>query len=159
MLHQGISYHTCNYCGCDFQYTNDNVRNNWYKDYKKYEGCWGCGSYESADKRTKSFKIRWTRTLNKSGRFLPSQLLKEQGVDQGFPVIGINGYSGEQDKSKVIFSELLFFKNRDDADDRFLTLPKEVKLHFASYSKQNDGWYAMFGWWDNVTILNNPLPY
>jgi len=87
-----------------------------------------------------------------------SKLLQSQSPQEGFPMIGVHGYGGEQDGSQVNLSDIHYFESRKEANKRFPGgVPDYVKLHWARWTPGR-GWEAVFGWWDNETSPeNNPL--
>ena len=86
-----------------------------------------------------------------------SKMLKTT-VESRFPVLGKEGYGGEQDGSSVRFSGEHIFSSKQEADREFPNgLPDFVEIHRASYHP-TWGWTVVFAWWTNEeTKEKNPL--
>jgi hypothetical protein len=61
-----------------------------------------------------------------------------------FPVIGVNGYAGEQDGSRVLFT-VYELKNKKEAEK--ILIPEKAHIHWARYSHR-DGWTVSVGVWN-----------
>ena len=86
-----------------------------------------------------------------------STLIQKQEPEHGLPVRGVNGYAGEQDGDRALFSDLFHFRSRAKADEAFPNgLPDYVQLHWARY-KSGQGWEVVFGWWQSQDDDTNPL--
>ncbi len=75
-------------------------------------------------------------------------ILRVQGILEGFPVKGIDGYGGEQDGSHVVFG-LFHVTSKEEAAK--ILLSDAVSLHWASYVP-NYGWHGAVGFWSNTDV-------
>lgn len=78
-----------------------------------------------------------------------SSVIRKQNVQDGFPILHVNGYGGEQDGTSVLLSDVFRFSSRVAADEEFPDgVPDYVKLHWAHYHPGR-GWEAVFGCWSD----------
>ena len=78
-----------------------------------------------------------------------SSIIERQSPNHGFPMIGVDGYAGEQDGDTVSLSGPHFFGSRAQADAEFPSgVPEYVGLHWAIY-RPGRGWECVFGWWNS----------
>ena len=75
-----------------------------------------------------------------------SKIITKQSPNQGFPIIGVDGYGGEQDGSYVILSDVMHFRSKKDAN---IEIPEYVKLHWATY-RPGYGWDVVIGCWSDM---------
>ena len=88
-----------------------------------------------------------------------SEIIYKQTPDNGLPIIGQNGYGGEQDGSHVVLSGPHHFWSRAAADTAFPGgVPEYVQLHWGTFTPGR-GWEVVLGWWDNQPTEGdrNPL--
>ena len=85
-----------------------------------------------------------------------STLLTRQN-DPEFPIIGQNGYAGEQDGTIVLTSEVLYFTSRKAADEKYPNgIPDYLKTHWCSY---RGGWELVLGCWSNEPEEKDGNPF
>lgn len=76
-----------------------------------------------------------------------SSVIRQTHGYLGFPLIGVNGYAGEQDGSYVILTDIMTFRSKADADRKFPDgIGDDVDLHWATY-RPGRGWQVVLGWW------------
>ena len=74
-----------------------------------------------------------------------SKILKNQSHRDGFPVMGVDGYGGEQDGDRVRLG-MLYVASRKEAKN--IMIPSYMRLHRADYSARY-GWEVVLGWWSS----------
>ncbi len=79
-----------------------------------------------------------------------SEILAQQNFQNGFPVIGNNGYAGEQDGDTVLFAGFQI-SNRKAAEK--IEIPEKAKIHWAEYVP-GTGWRGSVGIWASQTDPN-----
>ena len=59
------------------------------------------------------------------------ELLKE--ISPQFPVIGVEGYGGEQDGNNTVFAGVITVASRHDCEERFgeIEIPKWLQVHYC----------------------------
>jgi len=72
-----------------------------------------------------------------------SKLIKVQSPSDGLPVLGVAGYGGEQDGSRVVFSGPHRYASRAAAEG--ILVPDYVRLHWGEY-RPGRGWEIVLGW-------------
>ena len=83
-----------------------------------------------------------------------SQILKQQNFQNGFPVIGKDGYAGEQDGDMVLFAGFQI-STRKAAEK--IEIPEKAKIHWADYVPGR-GWEGSVGIWASQTNPNEKTP-
>jgi hypothetical protein len=80
-----------------------------------------------------------------------------------FPVVGQDGYGGEQDGTHACFSDVLRFKSKASADKEFPSgVPNYVKVHRCEYIPGSGdwcGWQVVFGWWSDQPEEGDGNPF
>ncbi len=76
-----------------------------------------------------------------------SKILGRQEAADGFPMLGMNGYAGEQDGTEVLLG-IFDCANRKEAEG--IIIPEKAKLHWARYSPGH-GWTGVIGIWSDQT--------
>ncbi len=66
---------------------------------------------------------------------------------KGYPVVGQDGYGGEQDGSAVEFMGVLSFPSREVA--KKIQIGKRVGIHWAEYH-HGTGWQVSLAHWDDA---------
>lgn len=80
---------------------------------------------------------------------LSKALSAARGCEPSFPMIGIDGYDGEQDGDTVSFSDIYYADTLAAADAAYPEpLPSCVRVHWARYSPSG-GWEWVLGGWDS----------
>ncbi len=73
----------------------------------------------------------------------------QRGYGTRFPVVGVDGYAGEQDGSYICFSDVYNVSKKADADRLFPDgVPDHVKVHFSTYDP-GIGWNFSLGCWSD----------
>ena len=88
-----------------------------------------------------------------------STIIERQTRENGFNLIGVNGYAGEQDGSRAILSDEFHFPSRSEADLAFPRgAPDYVELHWGEYHP-GEGWRVVFGWWSTQPTEGDGNPF
>lgn len=77
-----------------------------------------------------------------------SKIICQQSFKKGFPVLGVDGYGGEQDGTCVILSNVISFKSKKEIDERYPDVPDYIQLHWGDYHPSR-GWEVVVGYWSD----------
>lgn len=89
---------------------------------------------------------------------LSTALSKARNAELHFPVRGIDGYAGEQDGDRVVFSEIYRAWSLTDVDLKFPDgVPSWARIHWATYHS-GEGWTWVLGAWDSHIPSNAKWP-
>jgi len=89
-------------------------------------------------RRTTIRKVKNMTTLN-------DILVQRSPRDGYFPIMGTNGYGGEQDGTTVLLSDF-HVSSREEAKE--IRVPSEAKIHWATY-RPGYGWEGAIGVWSD----------
>jgi len=80
---------------------------------------------------------------------LSKMIRTQRNREPYFPMVGRNGYAGEQDGSHVCLSDVYSVSKVYDADRLFPDgVPPHVRVHWSEY-KPGQGWTFTLGCWSD----------
>lgn len=80
--------------------------------------------------------------------------LRIESIEHGMPIIGLDGYAGEQDGTQVITDGVFLIPTRKDAENVYIG--KNEHIMWCRYNKYRDmrGWHVSLGHWSDAQHID-----